>query len=119
MLIWLRRFRRRCQGHANIGTLRRRPAVEPLEDRCVPAVGGSAGGITQITGFTAGSTLTNITRGADGNLWATEFDHNAIARITPSGTVTEFSLAALGAGQDPDGITSGPNGLLYFTENAT
>jgi streptogramin lyase len=95
----------------NPGPRRRRPAVELLEDRWLPS------GITEFgTGITPASTPTGITRGADGNLWFTEFDNNAVARITPSGTVTEFSLAGLQAGSSPQNITGGPNGLLFFTE---
>jgi streptogramin lyase len=87
--------------------------VDPLEDRCLPS------GITEFgTGITPLSNPHGITRGVDGNLWFTEFNHNAIARITPSGVVTEFSLNALQAGSQPENITSGPNGLLYFTERA-
>ncbi len=88
--------------------------MEPLEDRCVPA-----GGITEFSaGIPPVSTPTSITRGADGNLWFTEFDTNSLARITPSGTVTQFPLSLLGA-VSPDGITSGPNGRLYFTGNSS
>jgi streptogramin lyase len=85
-----------------------RPLMEPLEDRCLPS------GITEFgAGITPLSSPTGITRGVDANLWFTEFNRNAIARITPSGVVMEFSLAA---GSQPENITSGPNGLLYFTE---
>jgi virginiamycin B lyase len=90
----------------------RRPAVEQLEKRCLPVQ------ITEFsTGITAGSQPASITRGADGNLWFTEPGNNALGRITPGGTVTEFSLAALQAGSQPRSITGGPNGLLYFTED--
>ncbi len=65
----------------------------------------------------AGFQPTGITKGADGNLWFTESGSNAVGRITPAGVVTEFSLAALGAGNGPIDIVSDPaNSLLYFTE---
>jgi streptogramin lyase len=87
--------------------------VEALEERCLLAA------ITEFgSGITPGSNPSAITLGADGNLWFTETNANALARITPGGTVTEFSLAALQAGSGPVGITSGPNGLLYFTESS-
>ena len=71
-------------------------------------------------GITAGAAPTNIVSGADGNLWFTESTNNAIGRITTAGVVTEFSLAALGAGTGPLDIVSDPaNNLLYFTENNT
>jgi streptogramin lyase len=88
-----------------------RPSLEPLEERYLPS------GITEFgTSITPASAPGGITRGADANLWFTELNNNAIARITPSGVVTEFSLAALQAGSQPASITNGPNGLLYFTE---
>jgi streptogramin lyase len=62
----------------------------------------------------------SITVGADGNLWFTEFNNNAIGRITPAGVITEFSLAGLQANSDPFDIVSDPtNNLLYFTERST
>jgi uncharacterized repeat protein (TIGR01451 family) len=108
MATWL--FRRRPARRPH-GT-GYRPAVEPLEPRCLLAQ------ITEFgTGITAGSRPLGITRGADGNLWFTESSNNALGRITPGGTVTQFSLAALQANSQPFNITSGPGGLLYFTEN--
>ncbi|TMC51399.1 MAG: hypothetical protein E6J14_00215 [Chloroflexi bacterium] len=59
----------------------------------------------------------NIVRGPDGNLWLTEENNNAIARITPQGAVTEFGLPQ--ANSDPFGITVGPDGNLWFTELGT
>jgi streptogramin lyase len=63
---------------------------------------------------TAASKPFDITRGPDGNLWFTEFDGNKIARITPSGVITEYALPTPGAG--PYIIVSGPDGNLWFTE---
>lgn len=56
-----------------------------------------------------------ITAGPDGNLWFTEpfpFDRR-IGRITPSGEIAEFQLAA---GSQPRDIVSGPDGNLWFTD---
>jgi virginiamycin B lyase len=39
-----------------------------------------------------------------------------IARITPGGTITEFPLPT--SGGDPEGITEGPDGNVWFTEFA-
>jgi streptogramin lyase len=55
-----------------------------------------------------------ITLGPDGNLWFTLFFGGEIGRITPTGTVTQFSPAADGA---PWGITAGPDGNLWFTDD--
>jgi autotransporter-associated beta strand protein len=67
-----------------------------------------------VTGFGA-SGSTRITAGPDGNLWFTENLGNRIGRITPGGTVTEFS-AGLAANGYPLGITAGPDGNLWFAE---
>jgi virginiamycin B lyase len=108
MLTWFRQLRRGSARHPGEGR-RRRLTLEALEDRCLLS------GITEFgTGITAASTPSGITRAADGNLWFTEFGNNAVARITPGGTVTEFPLLTAASG--PRGITSGPNGQLYITE---
>jgi virginiamycin B lyase len=52
--------------------------------------------------------------GADGNLWFTEELGNRIGRISPDGTITEFTLPTANSG--PIGITVGPDGNLCFTE---
>ena len=57
-----------------------------------------------------------IAAGSDGNVWFTEQKSgaNKIGRITPSGTITEYTLPTASAG--PTGITAGPDGNLWFTE---
>jgi streptogramin lyase len=57
----------------------------------------------------------SITTGPDGNLWCAETNGNRIARITPSGSVTEFTIPT--ASSTPYGITTGPDGNLWFTEH--
>ena len=53
------------------------------------------GAVTEFTaGITPGSVPEGITAGPDGNLWFTEINGNQIGRITPGGTVTEFSPAS-------------------------
>jgi len=57
----------------------------------------------------------SITAGPDGNMWFTEPYVNRIGRITPAGTITEFS-----SGISPESgvtdIAAGPDGNLWFTE---
>lgn len=53
--------------------------------------------------------------GADGNAWVLLPDISDIARITPQGVVTEFAPAAL---NNPTGITAGPDGKLWVTQQA-
>jgi streptogramin lyase len=67
---------------------------------------------------TAGSAPRRIVAGPDGNLWFTESQSGVdkIGRITPSGAIDEFPLAA---GRRPFGITAGPDGNLWFGEVGT
>lgn len=53
-----------------------------------------------------------ITTGLDGNLWFTENTAGRIGRITPTGTITEFSLSLSENGSS--GITAGPGGTIWF-----
>jgi streptogramin lyase len=55
--------------------------------------------------------------GPDGNLWFAEYTAAgaAIARITPSGALTKFSLPK--ALSYPGALTAGPDGNLWFTED--
>lgn len=60
-----------------------------------------------------------ITTGPDGNLWFTETNIDKIGRITPGGTVTEFTLPNPGTGtnaRSPSWITAGADGNLWFGE---
>jgi streptogramin lyase len=55
-----------------------------------------------------------ITSAPDGNLWFTDYNSGKIRRITPAGSITEFSppttISRLG------GITAGSDGNIWFTE---
>src|SRR4051794_25274189 len=83
---------------------------------CTVTVGvPAAAAAPTITEFTAGITATGnflIATGADGNLWFPERDGDAIGRITPSGTVTEFSTGITG-GAAPFGVAAGPDGNIW------
>lgn len=66
--------------------------------------------------FEVSSIETNnkIAPGSDGNMWVTLNDvTNDVARIAPSGEVTEYDLGITGA----SGITGGPDGKLWVTHN--
>lgn len=98
-------------------------------------VGGSINAIGRVTragtikeftqGFTSGAAPSDITRGADGNLWFTAVGNppNAIGRVTPRGKIREFvagtSGSGLNAGAAPSNITRGPNGTLWFLDDGT
>ncbi|HYT30011.1 MAG TPA: Virginiamycin B lyase [Actinomycetota bacterium] len=57
-----------------------------------------------------------IAAGSDGNVWFTEKEGGAIARITPQGRVTTFPLPTGTFRPFPIGITAGPDGALWYTE---
>lgn len=85
----------------------------------------TSGQITEYTLPRAGSEPGAITSGPCGDnipgdcLWFTEFSFNAqtnsadIGRITTSGSITEYPLPTYARA---NGITLGPDGVLYFTE---
>ena len=77
----------------------------------------ATGAVTEYaaTGFDLGST---IVTGSDGNLWmfGTQYasGDNAIGRITPAGVFTTFTVP--GNFSEIAGLTAGPNGNVWFTE---
>src|SRR2546430_17224996 len=83
-----------------------RPALEQLEDRCVLSV------VTEFPIATPASGATAITRGADGNLWFTEFNADRIGRITTAGAVSEPDTPP---GAAPLHVTVGPADSLQFS----
>ncbi len=62
------------------------------------------------------SGIFDLALGGDGNVWFTEGYANNIARITPTGTVTEFPLplTPIGIHDNPVGITIGPDDAIWF-----
>lgn len=74
-------------------------------------------------------TLEGITTGPDGNIWVTEtssmpgvvsgerLTSGSVSRVTPSGAITGF--AGDTSNSSPLGITTGPDGNLWFTDPAT
>lgn len=58
----------------------------------------------------------DIAAGADGNIWFTEPNASKVAKITPSGTISEYATPTPAA--KPHGITLGPDGNMWFTEQA-
>lgn len=87
----------------------------------------TAGTITEYPLPTAKAYPFGIAAGSDGAMWFTESGcppsgclPNApanIGRITTSGMITEYPLPARGSA--PVGITAGPDGALWFTEEVT
>jgi streptogramin lyase len=73
-----------------------------------------AGGVTEFPVPTVGDP-NDIAVGPDNNLWYVDPAANLIGRITPNGSITEFS-AGLAAASAPSSIAKGPDGALWFTE---
>ncbi len=72
---------------------------------------GTSDGITHFQLSNGDSYPYDIVEGPDGNMWFTEQFGDAIGRITPNGTVTEFPEPYT----DLLGITAGPVGNIWFT----
>jgi streptogramin lyase len=67
--------------------------------------------------MSGGSEPYDIVTGPDGNLWFTELGGNRIGRMTPTGTVTEFSVVT---GFGVRGIVGASDGNLWFvTDDGT
>src|SRR5579871_1637410 len=95
---------------------RTRPSVEVLEGRLLLS------GAFQYFPVNDSGGPNGITGGPDGNLWFTEGTQNRVAKITPSGNITEFSLPPPPPQNDastrgPVDIITGPDGNLWWTED--
>jgi len=55
-----------------------------------------------------------LTRGPDGNMWATDFYEGKLMRITTAGVFTTFDIPT--PDMMPSGITVGPDGNIWYTE---
>jgi virginiamycin B lyase len=87
------------------------------------AAPGTSNGFTEYSIPTDFASPSKIVAGPDGALWFTEFAVNKIGRLDPSlanpGTtdgITEYPPGALATGSNPDGMTVGPDGAIWFTE---
>src|SRR5262247_3506696 len=65
------------------------PTFEAFERRELPA---ALTGITEYAITTGSSGALGICTGPDGNIWFTESSANKIAKITPAGTITEYTV---------------------------
>jgi virginiamycin B lyase len=72
------------------------------------------GEVTEYPVLTAGDPE-DITVGPDNNLWYVDSAANLIGRVTPEGSITEFT-DGLSDSAAPTGIAKGPDGALWFTE---
>ena len=92
--------------------------VEILESRQLLSGAVSEIPLTMtLSGQYNGATPANgpLTLGPDGNFWFTE-GFNTIARVTPSGTLAEFSFPSTHIASILGTPVNGPDGALWFTE---
>ena len=92
---------------------------QPLPGGGIHANVLSPGGFVEYPIPSASSGAYAIANGPDGNLWFTEISSNNVARVTPTGTITEFPIPY----RDPTYgiakayvIARGPDGNNWFTE---
>jgi virginiamycin B lyase len=97
-----------CAGAAGRFTEPRRfrPQIECLERREL-----LTGGIIEYAIPTSNSGALDITPGRDGNMWFVEQCQNKVAKITPTGQITEYAVSG-----DPVDIVAGPGTSLWFGE---
>jgi hypothetical protein len=88
------------------------PSGAPTDSRVY--VISASGTIVHTFSLPNGASPAGIVTGSDHNLWITEPGRNKIARMTPAGVVTEFSVPTANA--QPDRITYGYDTAQYFTE---
>jgi virginiamycin B lyase len=88
---------------------RARPALDHLEDRCLPST------VTELPALpTTSAAPTGITSAPDGSLWFTERGANQLGRLSPSGVLTEYAVPT--AASAPEQIAASPDGFVWFTE---
>ncbi|MGA8796864.1 MAG: hypothetical protein WB526_07340 [Candidatus Cybelea sp.] len=63
-----------------------------------------------------GTSLDGMALGSDGNVWFAEFNH--IAKITPSGKITEFAYPSGYTTNQYGGVTTGSDGNVWFAESS-
>lgn len=73
----------------------------------------SRGIVTEFTVPSGSDGPADLTVGADGNIWFTEWANDRIGRLAPDGEVSEFPLAS---NSGPSWITTAPDGSIWFSE---
>jgi virginiamycin B lyase len=90
---------------------------------CASATSRTAAQISIYPVPSSASNPEGITAGPDGNLWIAESSANKVAKLTTSGTFTEYTISTpasrpAGIAASPGRITAGPDGNLWFIEAA-
>ncbi len=90
------------------------PALLAITLLCNVASAVAAPTMTEFPLLSGGRGPAGITAGPDGNVWFAEnAGSGGVGRITPAGTITEFTAGVSGP---VEGIALGPDGNLWFTE---
>lgn len=63
------------------------------------------------------TSIDGMALGPDGNVWFTEFNH--IAKITPSGHITEFAYPSGFTTNQYGGVTAGSDGNVWFAQSSS
>lgn len=95
------------QNHERIGRI---TAGGELQEFVIPAPKNKASSVRPEPRF--------IVNGPDDSMWFSDPGDSSIGRITMSGELTEYGVLTNGAEVDPDEITVGPEGVLWFTEDS-
>jgi len=74
----------------------------------------STGGILAADSVTPPGGASDIALASDGSMWITQPNGNGVAKITPSGAVSNVPVPTAAAG--PGSIVAGPDGNLWITE---
>ncbi|TAM87362.1 hypothetical protein EPN42_11515 [bacterium] len=78
----------------------------------------TSGTVTEYTLPPGANPYGGIAVGSDGNLWVPDGGNRTIMQISPAGTVLNSYSSGISAGEAPNFIVKGPDGNLYFTEDA-
>lgn len=90
------------------------PGTLSNSSRAISDAACSLGHITVFNGPAGGTGGVNIAAGLNGDLWYGDIGLNSIVRMTTHGLTKTFTIPSASA--DPEGITLGPIGEMYFTE---
>jgi streptogramin lyase len=107
--------RRSASTRAKLGLLAGLLAMGALASGAGVATASPPGTVTEFpAGLPAGSSPWQLAMGPDGNVWFTDIGTTrAVGRITPAGTISEFSG---GLSNFPFGITPGPDGNMWSAD---
>jgi streptogramin lyase len=107
--------RRSASTRAKLGLLAGLLAMGALAPGAGVATASPPGTVTEFpAGLPAGSSPWQLAMGPDGNVWFTDIGTTrAVGRITPAGTISEFSG---GLSNFPFGITPGPDGNMWSAD---